>query len=235
MSSHCWPSSSSKARAAGSSPLRFRPLVRTIVNRPLTFWPWRTNFSSPSSMARRGSRVGRLGLPGAPVPDDHVAGAVLLRRDHALEIEVLDRVVLDVDGHPPDRRIERQALRDGPADEDAFDLEAEVVVEPRGAMALDDESPGRARDDGRCRFRGLPEVAFAAVFVEGHDVECAERGAAAQSRRDCLGVEPSEPRRLGDPLDARSRGPRAAGRCHRPLPGPRPPRRRRGSAARGGR
>ena len=61
MSSHCSPSSSSNARAAGSSPLRLRPLVRTIVKRPLTFSPWRTNFSSPSSMARRGSRVGASG------------------------------------------------------------------------------------------------------------------------------------------------------------------------------
>jgi hypothetical protein len=76
-----------------------RRLVRTIVKRPLSFWPWRRNFSSPvRDGACRVQRL-RLGLPGAPVPDDDVAGAVLLRRDDALEVEVLDRVVLDVDGH----------------------------------------------------------------------------------------------------------------------------------------
>src|SRR4029079_19682821 len=36
---------------------------------------------------RRGVDRGRLRLPGAPVPDDDVAGAVLLRRDDALEVE----------------------------------------------------------------------------------------------------------------------------------------------------
>ena len=36
--------------------------------------------------------------------------------------------------------VERRALRDGPADEDALDLEPEVVVEPGRAVALDDEA-----------------------------------------------------------------------------------------------
>ena len=115
MSSHCSPWSSSKARAAGSSPLRLRPLVRTIVKRPLTFSPWRRNLSSPSATACRGVEGRRLRLPGAPVPDDDVAGAVLLGGDDALEVEVLDRVVLDVDGHPPDGRVEGRALGHGPA------------------------------------------------------------------------------------------------------------------------
>ncbi len=111
---------------------------------------------------------GRLRLPRAPVPDDHVPGAVLLRRDDTLEVEVLDRVVLDVDSHAPDRRIEGQALGDRPAHQDAFDLQAEVVVEPGGSMALDEEPSGRAGDGRRCRLGRLPEVAFAAVFLERH-------------------------------------------------------------------
>ena len=121
----------------------------------------------------RGVDRRRLRLPGAPVPDDDVAGAVLLGRDDALEVEVLDRVVLDVDGHPADVRVEGQALGDGPGDEDARDLEAEVVVEAGGAVALDDEAAraDRARGaglGGRRRLRGLREVALAAVFLEGH-------------------------------------------------------------------
>ncbi len=91
----------------------------------------------------RGVERRRLRLPGAPVPDDDVAGAVLLRRDDALEVEVLDRVVLDVDGHPADVGVEGQALGDRPGDEDALDLEAEVVVEPGRPMALDDEAARR--------------------------------------------------------------------------------------------
>ena len=87
---------------------------------------------------------GRLRLPRPPVPDDDVARPVLLRRDDPFEIEVFDGVVLDVDGHAPRLAVEAGALRDGPADEHALDLEAEVVVQPGRAVALDDEPPGRA-------------------------------------------------------------------------------------------
>ena len=123
-------------------------------------------------MALRGVKGRRLRDPGAPVPDDDVAGAVLLGGDDAFEVEVLDRMVLDVDGHPADGRVEGRALRDGPRHEDAIDLEPEVVVQPGGAVALDHEPPGRAGDDGRCRFRGLGEVTFAAVFLERHCESC---------------------------------------------------------------
>ena len=120
-----------------------------------------------AAIERRGLR-----LPRAPVPDDHVTGAVLLGRDDALEVEVLDRVVLDVDGHAPGLRVEGGALGDGPADEDAVDLEPEVVVQPGRPVALDDE-PARLTGPGGGqvgrRFRGLPEVALAPIVLEGHE------------------------------------------------------------------
>src|SRR6185369_7031947 len=132
----------------------------------------------------RGGGIGRLRLrrPGSPIPDDDVAGAVLAVWDHALEVEVLDRVILDVDGHPADRRIEGRALRDGPADEDPVDLEPEVVVEPGRAVALDDEPTRTA--DGRVagRLGRLAEVALALVGLERHRRSVwriARRGAAA--------------------------------------------------------
>ena len=126
----------------------------------------------------RGVEGRRLRLPGAPVPDDDVARAVLLRGDDALEVEILDGVVLDVDRHPAHVRVEGRALGDRPRHEDATDLEPEVVVETGGPVPLDDESPapGRSAVGGRARgrLRRLPEVALAAVFLEGHDEECAE-------------------------------------------------------------
>ncbi len=129
---------------------------------------------------------GRLGLPGAPVPDDDVAGAVLLGGDDSFEVEVLDRVVLDVDGHAPDLAVEGGALGDGPADENALDLEPEVVVEPRGSVALDDEPPGGAGQVRRRRFGGLAEVTLAAVFLEGHagsvPAEAGRRGPTGAAR-----------------------------------------------------
>ncbi len=170
MSSHWSPSSPSNGR------LPPRPLVRTIVKRPLSFSPLSRNLSSPSLTALRPSRVG---ASGSQVPQSQTMTSpapYCLAGMIAFEVEVLDRVVLDVDGHPPDLRIEGRALRDGPRDEDAVDLEAEVVVEPRRAVALDDEPPApTARGGGRVRrrFRGLAEVALATVFLEGHRRQCA--------------------------------------------------------------
>ena len=49
-------------------------------------------------------RVERLGLRRAvpaAVPHDHLTGAVVAARDHALEIRILDGMILDVDGEPP--------------------------------------------------------------------------------------------------------------------------------------
>jgi hypothetical protein len=87
-------------------------------------------------------------------------------------------VVLDVDGHPANLRVERGALRDRPAREQAVDLEAEVVVEARGAVALDDEpaGPGARRPPAVVlagRLRRLLEVALLVVSVEGHGPKCA--------------------------------------------------------------
>ena len=67
------------------------------------------------------------------------AGAVLALRDLALEGGVVERVVLDVDGERALAGLERHALRHRPARERAVALEAEVVVEPPGVVALDDE------------------------------------------------------------------------------------------------
>jgi hypothetical protein len=68
-----------------------------------------------------------------------VAGAILAFGDVALEVGVGNRVVLRLDGEPLDRRVGRRLLRDRPALEDAIDLEAQVVVEARGVVLLDDE------------------------------------------------------------------------------------------------
>ena len=83
------------------------------------------------------------GTPPPTVPDDDVAAAVLAGRDHAFEVGVLDRVVLDLDREPADARVERRPLGHGPADEHAVELQAEVVVEAAGPMALDHEPPAR--------------------------------------------------------------------------------------------
>ena len=89
--------------------------------------------------------VGVGQLPRAPVPHDHVAAAVLAGRDHALEVEVPERMVLDVDRHPLRGRIERRALRHRPAEQHARRLEPQVVVQPGRPVALHDEPVARRR------------------------------------------------------------------------------------------
>ena len=61
-------------------------------------------------------RVVPLGQrPATPVPHDDVAAAVLAGGDDALEVEVVERVVLDVGGEPLDVGVERRTLRAPPS------------------------------------------------------------------------------------------------------------------------
>src|SRR6266516_3060231 len=81
-----------------------------------------------------------LELERAPVPDHHRAAAVLALGDGALEVVVADRMVLDMSGESLFRRVQGWTLRDGPADENAVHFQAEVVMESRRPVLLDDEA-----------------------------------------------------------------------------------------------
>ena len=107
-------------------------------------------------------------LPRAAIPDDHVAGAVLPFRDDALEVDVVERVVLDVHSEMARRGIECQTFGNGPADQDAIDLEAEVIVEaPRSVTLHDEAGLLRLRDVAFARrLRSSREVALLAVRRE---------------------------------------------------------------------
>src|SRR5207248_9074589 len=58
--------------------------------------------------------VGSRWLPRPPVPHDDVTAAVLAFRDDALEVEVLDGVVLDVHRQLPRLGVPRRSPRHGP-------------------------------------------------------------------------------------------------------------------------
>ena len=137
--------------------------------------PARSKCRSPFSMAVGGSSPS-AGVPRAPVPHDHVAAAVLALGDDALEVEVLERVVLDVDGQPAGPGVERRALRHGPADQHAVDLEPEVVVQAPGPVALHDEPvaalgarrpPGSVAAPGCGRSRAWPGRSPACRWGDG--------------------------------------------------------------------
>jgi hypothetical protein len=103
------------------------------------------------------------------IPDLDRARAVLPRGNDALEIGVLQRVVLDVNGEVPLALPKRDALRDRPTRERAVALEAEVVVQASCVVPLDYE----ARVTRTCLpsaegFRRLSAVTLALVLVEAH-------------------------------------------------------------------
>ena len=65
-------------------------------------------------------------------------------RDHALEVRIVERVVLDVHREMALAAAQRDALRDGPARERTVALEPEVVVEAPRGVALNHEPDGRS-------------------------------------------------------------------------------------------
>ena len=148
-----------------------------------------------------GHRVVALGQPVGPsVPHHDVAGAVLAVGDDPLEVQVVDRVVLDVHRQPPDTGVQRGAPGHRPAHEHAVDLEAHVVVQPSGPMALHDE-PGLTRPrpadraavtDAAGGLGCVVEVALVPVRLEaiataGHTVDrnCA-KGRTIRSGGRCV-------------------------------------------------
>jgi hypothetical protein len=104
-----------------------------------------------------------FGNPVAPVPQLHRAAAVLALGDGALEIAIVERVVLDLDGQALVVRITRGPARHGPGLEDAVELEAEVVVQAGRVVALDHETPLRGRRPRlpSCRFGRSGDIPLA--------------------------------------------------------------------------
>ena len=118
---------------------------------------------------QRGRRIiGLLRLIRAPIPDDGIPCAVLATRDDALELQVLDGMVLGARGKPAGGRIEGGTLWNGPASEHPVHLQPEVVVQSSGSVAPHHEAPGTLADQPRLRLRRLPEVAFLPIGLERH-------------------------------------------------------------------
>src|ERR1700760_1362808 len=104
-------------------------------------------------------------IPGAAVPQLNRAATILVFRNGAFEIAIVERMVLDFDREPLVMRVKRWSSRDGPGLEDAVELEAEIVVQPRRGVFLDHEAAllgGRDLDVTR-RLRGFLEVTLLAV------------------------------------------------------------------------
>ena len=131
------------------------------------------------AVAVTGMRIGEW-PPCAAVPDHDGSAAVLAFRDDAFEVGVFDGVVFDVNGKATLAGIEARTSWNGPAFQDAVEFNAEIVMEPRGVVLLDDENAATGFLAGLCGrpagraargaggFGGDREVAFFAVGLERH-------------------------------------------------------------------
>src|SRR6266404_2627679 len=137
-----------------------------------------------------------FGTPRSAVPEHDRSRAVLFFRDHALEVAVVQRMILDVDGEPLVRRIEARSLRHRPAFERAVELETEVVMQAAGGVLLHDEPQPCAalRRHAALRLRSLAEIAFAMVALETHDRGHSAAESVPASLR-CVSPCPAYPRR----------------------------------------
>jgi hypothetical protein len=81
-----------------------------------------------------------LRLIGALVPDGHLPRPVLALRDRSVEVQVLDRVVLGVDGEPVLARILRNATGQREREQHPVVLEPQVPVQAAGVVLVDDEA-----------------------------------------------------------------------------------------------
>ncbi len=127
-----------------------------------------------------------FGLPLAAVPQHDGAAAVLAFRDRAFEFVVFDRVVFDLDGEPLLARHQGRTARHRPALHHAVELEAQVVVQPRRRVLLDDESRAFAPRGLAARLFSDVETALFPISRQRHPARpsLSWRGALSCGRRD---------------------------------------------------
>ena len=98
-------------------------------------------------------------------------GAVVVPGDHALEVGILDGVILDVHGQTLLVGADRRTLGNGPTLQDAAHLQPQVIVHgPGGVLLHHEQASGRGDLAPEC-FRSTLRIALAAVFIQrrGHN------------------------------------------------------------------
>src|SRR5262245_54605592 len=109
-----------------------------------------------------------IGDPASLVPQHHRATTIFALGDGALELTIVDRMVLDVHRKPVLVWIAARALGHRPALRHPIEFEPEVPVEPRRCMLLHDKAVARALELASLGLLRFSEVALAVV---GLDVE----------------------------------------------------------------
>ena len=74
------------------------------------------------------------------VPDDHGSSAIVAFGNHAFEVAVFKRMVLDHHGQMLVGRVERGAFGHGPGPQHSFHFQPQIVMQPGGVVLLDHEN-----------------------------------------------------------------------------------------------
>ena len=135
--------------------------VFTSVHLPRSLWP--LQLEQQLALVETGRDVVQRD-PLAAVPDDDGARAVVVGRDDALEVDVVDGVVLDVHREALVGGVRRRPLRHGPRLQHAVELEPEVVVSAARGVLLHDE-PLAARRGGAEGLRGSIRLSLCAITL----------------------------------------------------------------------
>src|SRR5581483_6293132 len=103
--------------------------------------------------------------------DHDSTGAVIAFRNRAFEIRVFNRMILDLHGQAAVAALPGETFGNGPRLQDAFHFEAEVVMQARGVVFLNDEERFmRATSGGFAarRFARAAKISPGLVFFQAH-------------------------------------------------------------------
>ena len=107
-----------------------------------------------------------------PIPDHYCTAAVLALRNRALEIFVIDRMILDLNGEMFFSFLPGKSFRQCPGFQNAFHLKPEIVMQPAGRMLLNYKSASAVyclwQRFSAARFSGFSEIAFRLIFSQSH-------------------------------------------------------------------
>ena len=105
-------------------------------------------------------------MPLAAIPDHHGAGAVTFR-NHAFEIAVVERMILDLHRQMLLSRLEARPLGQRPAAQHAILFQPQIVVQPAGVMLVNHETRPRPLPAAfAARLRRAREVSLVAIGLE---------------------------------------------------------------------
>ena len=113
-------------------------------------------------------RLRRQRLPRTQIPHHDRSRAVIALGNGSFEIEIRNRMILDLHRQPLISRIKRRPLRNGPRLEHAFHLQPEIVVQTGGTMLLHHEAVPGFLLHFRWRLRRFLKAAFAFVLFQWH-------------------------------------------------------------------